>query len=211
VKVGRSLLWAGVALLAGGIVLADYFFPVPLLHTVSGWLLRWSTLLAAAALLLGLLNLSLVHLNKVSLQEKGWPYSALLVILFFGTLVLGLIFGVDSRVVQPLFTYIQVPVEASLVALLAVTLTVAGFRLLSRRRDAFSLVLLLAALFVLLTTGPWLVGGESAAFDLLSQLRNELTQVVAPGGARGILLGVALGTIATGLRVLLGADRPYGD
>jgi hypothetical protein len=211
VKAGRSLLWAGVALLAGGIVLADYFFPVPLLHTVSGWLLRWSTLLAAAALLLGLLNLSLVHLNKVSLQEKGWPYSALLVILFFGTLVLGLIFGVDSRVVQPLFTYIQVPVEASLVALLAVTLTVAGFRLLSRRRDAFSLVLLLAALFVLLTTGPWLVGGESPAFDLLSQLRNELTQVVAPGGARGILLGVALGTIATGLRVLLGADRPYGD
>jgi hypothetical protein len=29
-------------------------------------------------------------------------------------------------------------------------------------------------------------------------------------GARGILLGVALGTVATGLRILIGADRPYG-
>jgi len=29
-------------------------------------------------------------------------------------------------------------------------------------------------------------------------------------GIRGILMGVALGSIATGLRILMGADRPYG-
>jgi len=34
--------------------------------------------------------------------------------------------------------------------------------------------------------------------------------VFAAGGARGILLGVALGTLTTGLRILFGADRPYG-
>jgi hypothetical protein len=28
-------------------------------------------------------------------------------------------------------------------------------------------------------------------------------------GARGILLGVALGSLTTGLRILIGADRPY--
>ena len=33
---------------------------------------------------------------------------------------------------------------------------------------------------------------------------------VASGGARGILIGVALGTLTTGLRILFGADRPYG-
>jgi hypothetical protein len=27
---------------------------------------------------------------------------------------------------------------------------------------------------------------------------------------RGILIGVALGALTTGLRVLFGADRPYG-
>jgi hypothetical protein len=37
-----------------------------------------------------------------------------------------------------------------------------------------------------------------------------ITQVIALGGARGILIGVALGTLTTGLRVLFGADRPYG-
>ena len=36
-------------------------------------------------------------------------------------------------------------------------------------------------------------------------------EVPTLAGARGIMLGVALGTIAVGLRVLLGADRPYTD
>ena len=37
-----------------------------------------------------------------------------------------------------------------------------------------------------------------------------LSQGLAAGGARGILIGVALGTITTGLRILMGFDRPYG-
>jgi hypothetical protein len=41
-------------------------------------------------------------------------------------------------------------------------------------------------------------------------IRPWVTQIWALGGARGILIGVALGTITTGLRVLFGVDRPYG-
>jgi len=41
-------------------------------------------------------------------------------------------------------------------------------------------------------------------------VRPFIAQVLAAGGARGILIGVALGTLTTGLRVLLGSDRPYG-
>jgi hypothetical protein len=45
---------------------------------------------------------------------------------------------------------------------------------------------------------------------LVGNLRTWIVQVPSVGGARGILLGVALGTIATGLRILMGSDRPYG-
>jgi hypothetical protein len=41
-------------------------------------------------------------------------------------------------------------------------------------------------------------------------IRPWMTEVWAMGGARGILIGVALGTLTTGLRVLFGLDRPYG-
>jgi len=34
--------------------------------------------------------------------------------------------------------------------------------------------------------------------------------VWAIAGMRGLLLGVGLGTLAAGLRVLSGVDRPYG-
>ena len=41
-------------------------------------------------------------------------------------------------------------------------------------------------------------------------IKPFVTHVLASAGARGILIGVALGTITTGLRILIGADRPYG-
>ena len=34
--------------------------------------------------------------------------------------------------------------------------------------------------------------------------------MLSRGGARGLLIGIALGTLLTGLRVLFGVDRPYG-
>jgi hypothetical protein len=124
---------------------------------------------------------------------------------------LGLVFGPDNQVSLGLFNYIQLPIEASLMALLTVSLAVAGFRLVSRRRDLFSLVFVGTALLVLLGTGPWLTGGESNFYILIGQVRNWLVQVWASGGARGIVLGVALGAVLTGLRILLAVDRPYGD
>jgi hypothetical protein len=108
-----------------------------------------------------------------------------------------------------IFNYVQLPIEASLMAILVVTLTYAAIRLLRRRPNLLSIVFLLSALFILFFTVsvPFLgevIPGLSAIF------RPVLSQVLAAAGARGILLGVALGILATGLRVLFGADRPYG-
>jgi hypothetical protein len=61
---------------------------------------------------------------------------------------------------------------------------------------------------VVLGTAPLPYVGDT--FLLSGMLRPFLAQVMAAGGARGILIGVALGALTTGLRVLFGADRPYG-
>jgi hypothetical protein len=210
-KLGTYVIWAAVATATGLIVLLGYFFDVAILTGLRFLLIQWAVLLAAAALLLGLFNLLAVHWNKVSLQEEGWPYSALLILFFLVTLVLGLLFGPDYEVVLTLFRYVQLPIEASFLALLAVSLTVAGFRLLSRRRDLVSVAFMATALLVLVGTAPWPIGANSPTFEAASTLRVWVSQVWATGGARGILLGVALGAITTGLRVLLASDRPYGD
>jgi hypothetical protein len=68
---------------------------------------------------------------------------------------------------------------------------------------------------VFIATGVlMLFGSVSMPFGEIGVLNNFLRpwiqHVLAMGGARGILLGVALGTLTTGLRVLMGTDRPYG-
>lgn len=210
-KLGAYLVWAAVAMACGGIVLIGYFVDVPVVQDLRLLFMRWAVLLSAAALILGLFNLLAAHMKKVNDQESGWPYSALLIMFLIGTLILGLFFGPDNRVVLSLFDYVQVPVEASLIGLLAVSLAVAGFRLVSRRRDLASLVFIGVAFVILLGTATLPFSGGSDVFATFGWLRNWFAQVWAAGGARGILLGVALGAIATGLRVLLAADRPYGD
>ncbi len=210
-RVGAYIIWSAVAIGSGIFVLLGYFFDVQLFVALRLLLMQWAVLLAAAALLVGLINLLSVHWNKVSLQEVGWPYSAALILFFLVTLLLGLIFGPDYEAVSLLFEYVQLPVEASLTALLAVSLTLAGFRLFARRRDLVSFIFVGSALLVLLGTGPWLTGDEGFIPRGLGDLRAWVSQVWAAGGARGILLGVALGAITTGLRVLMAVDRPYGD
>jgi hypothetical protein len=41
--------------------------------------------------------------------------------------------------------------------------------------------------------------------------RDWVVNVPVMAGSRGILLGIALGTIVSGLRLLVGVDRPYSD
>ncbi len=205
-----SAVWAAVALAAGLFVLLGYFIDLDLVQRLRLIFLQWAVLLAAGALIVGLVNLISVHWRKVGLLEEGWIYSAVLILALVVTLGLGLFFRPDNPVALFIFNNFQLPVESSLMAVLAISLLVAGFRLISRRRDIYTLIFLATALFVMVGTAPWPVPGQGTFEVVVRDLRAWISQVWAAGGARGILLGVALGATATGLRVLLGTERPYG-
>lgn len=198
-----------IAIGVGLVVLLGYFIPIPLLTDLRGILVGWAVILAATALFVGVANLFLVHWRKISRAPTGGVYSLVLIISLAATLVVGGLFGVASYWPVWIFKNIQMPVETSLIALLAVVLTYAAARLLRRRLNVFTIVFLVTALIVLLGTAP-IFGIEVPLLYGETGLGSLLTQIPAVAGARGILLGVALGAIATGLRVLMGVDRPYG-
>jgi len=205
-KISARLFLAVIVMAIGLVVLLGFFIDLPVLNVLRTVFLRWAVILAAVAILVGLFNLAAVHWRKMGSRQPGRFYSAVLLISMVVTLVIGLAFGPTSTWSLWIFNYIQVPVESSLMAVLAVVLAYASARLLNRRINLFSIVFLGTALLILIGTAtiPGLV------VPGLTGLRAWITQVPAAGGARGILLGVALGTIATGLRVLIGSDRPYG-
>ncbi len=194
-----------LAALAGLIVLAGYF--VPALADIQRVILGWAIILVGAAALVGVFNLVSVHANKITKREKGSFYSALLLISLFATFVFGLVLGPDDPNMRLLVKTVIVPVESSLMALLAVTLLYASIRLLRRRTNFMSILFILSAVLMMAGSAT-LPFGEIGALN--SFLRPWVQQVLALGGARGLLIGISLGILTTGVRVLFGADRPYG-
>jgi hypothetical protein len=102
-------------------------------------------------------------------------------------------------------TSVQVPVEASLLAILAVSLLYAAVRLLRQRRDPLSILFLASAVIFMILGSGLLTSFDVPFLNTLADALNRLPVA----GMRGILLGVALGSLTTGLRILMGADRPY--
>ncbi|MCQ3936982.1 MAG: hypothetical protein DPW18_08055 [Chloroflexi bacterium] len=196
---------AVIAIAIGVLVLLGYFLPqAQLIQTI---LLNWAVILVGVAGLVGLVNLMVVHTDKVRRGEKGSIYSALLVLVMALTFFAGVVLRPDHAAMQVVLNGIILPVEAALMGLLTVSLLYAAIRLLRRRADVMGIVFILTAV-VLFLGSVTLPFGEIPAIGTL--VRPWVSQVLALGGARGILIGVALGTLATGLRVLFGMDRPYG-
>ena len=195
-----------IAVTVGVLVLLGYFFPA-VFSGIQSTLIDWAIILAGFALLLGIFNLALVHWKKISSKEPNRVYSIVLLVSLVLTIVLAGISGPTGGLTLWLFNAFQVPVEASLLGMLAIILVFAAARFLSRRPRWTTILFLVTVLLVLLGSVPLLFIGEIAP---LSVVRAWLAGVPAIAGARGLLLGVALGTVATGLRILMGVDRPYG-
>jgi hypothetical protein len=155
----------------------------------------------------GIANLLAVHFEKVRKNEKGGVYSALLIIAMLGTFVIGVILGPQHDAMKMALNGIIIPVEAALMGLLTISLLYAAIRLLRRRVDVMSVTFIVVAALIFIGSATLPFGDVPVLGTLV---RPWVTQVWALGGARGILIGVALGALTTGLRVLFGADRPYG-
>jgi hypothetical protein len=195
-----------IAIISGLFILLGYFFP-GVFGSLQSMLIGWAIILAAFALLLGIFNLAMVHWKKTGSEGPGSIYSIVLLISLAVTMIIAGFSGPVGAWSLWVFNTFQVPVEISLLAVLAIILVYAVARLLSRRPKWNTILFVVTVLLVLLGSVPLFIIGEIAP---LTAVRSWLAQVPAIAGARGILLGVALGTVATGLRILIGVDRPYG-
>jgi hypothetical protein len=202
----RAPVATAIAIAVGVIVLLGYFLPLPVLQNVRVVLLGWGVILAGIATLIGILNLLGVHLRKLTLPSGKDYYSIFLILAFIITFGLGMWLTPGDSQFQHVITSIQVPVETSLLAILTVVLALASVRLLQRRKGWVAILFIISAVvFLFLNSGLSNLLGNLPLFGTLSQLAQQFPLA----GARGILLGIALGSLTTGLRILLGADRPY--
>jgi hypothetical protein len=191
--------------IAGLIVLLSFIFPAELLVQLRVVLINIAVIVAGMALLLGFTRLLNFHLRRVRQRKSGYSLVALIVgIAVFILLAADRLLSLNLGAATFVFNAVIAPIQSSLGALLAIFLGAAAVRMAQRRRTWGTLWFLLSAVIVLLTQIP--VSSDS----LLLPVRQFL-DALAMGGLRGLLLGVALGTLAVAFRVLLAIDRPQGE
>ncbi len=187
---------------------------IALLFNVSGLsaiILGWASFLAAMALVLGVLNLLVVHASRL-FKERNFYSGVLLLgmVAVFAAAVIDGISGTDN--VGLLFNWVQAPLEAALASLLAVFLLLAGVQLLKRQQTRWAFLFALTVTVMLLAqallSSRLLPAGMR---QYVNQLYEFVQNVMVTSGMRGLLIGVALGTLLLSLRLLMGVERPYNN
>lgn len=185
---------------------------IALLFNVSGIstvILGWVSFLAAVALILGVLNLLMVHLTRL-FKERNL-YSGVLVLGMMALFATAVLDGLsNNNQVDTFFNWVQAPLEAALASMLAVFLLLAGVQLLKRQPTRWAFLFSLSAIVVLLSQA--LLASNFLPATLrqpVSQVADFVQNIVVTAGIRGLLIGVALGTLLLSLRLLMGVERPY--
>lgn len=202
----RAPLSTAIAIAAGGLTLLGLLIPVDPLIAIRTRLIEWVIVLAGIAGLVAIIHLLSVHWRKLTARRNKNINSAFLLIAFVITFITGITLKPSHPTMQRIVTHIQIPIEASLMGVLAISLTVAAIRLFQKRGGWMSVLFAISA-FVFLIIGSGFLSA-SANIPVLKDVLAAMNALPI-AGARGILIGVALGSLTAGLRVLLGSDRPY--
>ncbi len=202
----RSIPVTILAILSGLVVLAGFFFPGTILSAFRTYTLELAIILAAFASLIAIANLIIVHWNKIFSEPRLSFYSAILLAGFLCVFFTGIIFSPANTFFSKFSATVIFTVESSLLALLCLSLAVACFKLFQKRKSGMAIIFGISTIIFLLTFSGFF--STEIQFSWLKPFLAIINSLPL-AGARGILLGISIGAIVTGLRVLIGADRPY--
>ena len=191
--------------LAGAFMIVQFFVPHPAFQESYEALLDWAIIIGAFALVLGLQSLFRTHIDKIRRRREGYGYSFVTLISFAGMFAVGIAYGTKpGSLFNWLFQNVQVPLEATMFSLLAFFIASAAYRTF-RARTLEATLLLVTAVVVMLGRVP--IGEQ--IYSHLPGVTEWIMTVPTVAAKRGILFGVALGVIATSLRILLGIERSH--
>lgn len=195
-----------IAIAFGLLTLLGLLFVPSLSHLILGW----AGFLMAVALLLGILNLLTVHLDRVVNGRNLYSGVLVLSMLTIFALALTDAQGITENSVTTAFNWIQAPLEAALASLLVFFLLFAGFQMFKRQRNIWAVLFLLTAILALASQA--LVATTllpDTIRTIFAQIQNIIDNIIVTAGMRGLLIGIALGSITLSLRLLIGLDQPY--
>ncbi len=170
----------------------------------------WMTIVSAFAIGLASVNLTRVHGRKIARKSEGWVYSVILLVtmaIYAGLRAYVEINPSDAAAAETyanIYNYILSPLSSGIWACLAFYVASASYRAF-RARSFEATILLISAVVVMLGAAP--VGAQ--IWSKFPAIQQWLLNVPNMTGQRGIVIGAAIGSFVTALRVLLGIERGH--
>ncbi len=173
-------------------------------------------IIGAFSLVLGVGSIIRHHLYKIQRKRENWEYSYILLISLVLSSVIGLFGGIDGQGwlptkignfsfdIQTLYMNIQVPLGATMFAMLSFFMASAAYRAF-RARTFEATLLLIAAFIMMLGSVPL----SSYLLPKLPSFAEWILTVPNTAAKRGMGFGISLGTLATSLKIILGIERGW--
>ncbi len=200
-----------ITLVLGIIMMVQFFIPHKISEDFFNFSQKWIIAITSFALVLSIGSLVNHHYLRIKRRRADWIYSIVTLVALVVMSVLGIFKGADLFKISyhgvrvPLFdllyAFIQVPLGATMFSMLAFYLASASYRAF-RARTLEATLLLIAAFIVM---------GSVVLYNwgILGDFTEWLLSVPNLAAKRGIVLGAALGGIATSLKIILGIERGY--
>jgi hypothetical protein len=180
----------------------------------ADFLQQSAIIIVAFGYVLGGANSLKLNAEAVYKRSPGWIYKLILVAALITTLIIGITEGPgfldDGKRSRWIYDQIYSPMSATMFSMLAFYIASAAFRAF-RIRTVEAGLLAVAALIVMLGRVP--IGALATSWLptslQLPTLQDWIMEIPQNAAKRAIIIGAALGVMATGLRVILGIERAY--
>jgi len=195
-----------ITLFFGLFMMLQFFVPHWAINSLAGKFQQWAVIVVAFALVLGLANLIRVHLDQIQRKEHDWQYKIITLVAMVVVAAAGFISGIQPGGFfnDRLYLQMYVPMSSTMYATLAFYIASAAFRAF-RVRSWQAWLLAVTAVIVMLgrvPVGTLIWDDMPKAVDWIMEVPNMVAQ-------RAILIGAALGAVATGLKMVFGIERSY--
>jgi hypothetical protein len=193
-----------ITLLTGLFTFAYYYVPHDLMQVLWDHASNWAIIVGGGAMAVGAISMIRTYYKKsMNKADPNRYYSMVAIVCLFGMAITGFVTGIKpGSLFNDIFINVLSPLESTMFSLLAFYIASAAFR--SFRLKNFSAGLLLfSAILIMLAQIP---AGEliSSKIPLIKDWILDYPNVAAQ---RAIMIGIAIGSVATALKIILGIDK----
>ncbi len=207
-----------IVTLLGGLVLALEFL-IPNDNIFTTYIPDYANVamvIGSFALMLGIFNLFRMHGEAIGGKKQGWGNSLAFFVAFFAIMIAGFLKDVSpvaNNTFALLFRGFLKPLQSTMFSLIAFYIASAAYRAF-KIRSAESAFMMIAAAIIMLALLPigvmitsWIP--EHSFFSIFRIERLGYWILVSPNMAvqRAIAFGIAVGGLATGLRIWLSLEK----